>query len=100
LRVNDSYKLWNIPEGKKVVMEYTSMWQPVGKSRSKFKRMTGKIVRSSGKKVVMEYTSMWQPVGKKRSKFKRMTGKIVRSGAFLRISDNWKKVSKTTKEDL
>jgi hypothetical protein len=67
LKVNASHKLWNIPEGKKVVMEYTGAWQPVGKSGSKFRRMTGKIVRS---------------------------------GAFLRISDSWKKVPQTTKEDL
>jgi hypothetical protein len=36
-----------IPEGKRIVMEYTGDWQPVGKSGSKFRRLTGKHVRSS-----------------------------------------------------
>jgi hypothetical protein len=36
-----------ILEEKRIVMEYTGNWQPVGKSGSKFRRLTGKNVRSS-----------------------------------------------------
>jgi hypothetical protein len=60
LNVNDSHKLYSIPDGKQVIMEFTSMWQPVGRSGCKWR---------------------W------------MTGKMVSSGLFVRISDDWKKVS-------
>ena len=46
----------------------------------------------------MEFTSSWQPVGKSREKRRRMTGNLVRSGAFLPISDDWKKVPEDKKE--
>ena len=32
LNVNDSHKLYLIPDEKWVIVEFTSMWQPVGKS--------------------------------------------------------------------
>ena len=48
----------------------------------------------------MEYNGLWQPVGKSGSKFRHMTSKIIRSGAFIRISDDWKKIPKSTKEDV
>jgi hypothetical protein len=67
LQVNDSHKLWEITEGKRVMMEYNGAWQPIRKSGSKFRCITGKIVRS---------------------------------GAFIRISDDWKKIPKNTKEDV
>jgi hypothetical protein len=57
LTVNDSHKLWNIPEGKKVVMEYTGAWQPVGKKGLKLRRMTGKIVRSD---VFLRISDNWK----------------------------------------
>jgi hypothetical protein len=46
LDVSDSYKLYSIPNGKWVIMEFMGMWQPVGKSRGKWRRMIGKMVRS------------------------------------------------------
>ena len=46
LDVSDSRKLYNIPDGKWVIAELTGMAQPVGKSGGKWKRMTGKMVRS------------------------------------------------------
>jgi hypothetical protein len=67
LNVSDSHKLWEIPEGKRVVVEFNGLWQLVGKSGGKWRRMMGKLVRS---------------------------------GAFLRISDDWRKVPKNTKDDF
>ncbi|XP_059436829.1 uncharacterized protein LOC132169901 [Corylus avellana] len=46
LIVSDSHKLWDIPEGKRVVMEYNGAWQPVGQSGKKFRRMTGKACKA------------------------------------------------------
>ena len=45
LNVSDSHKLYSIPNGKRVVVEFNGMWQPVGRSGSKWQRMTGKMVR-------------------------------------------------------
>ena len=45
MKIKDSHT--TIPEGKKMVLEYTGSWQPVGKSGSKFRRATGKTIRSS-----------------------------------------------------
>jgi hypothetical protein len=67
LNVSDSHKLWEIPEGKRVVVEFNGLWQLVGKSGGKWRRMMGKLVRS---------------------------------GAFLRISDDWRKVPENTKDDF
>jgi hypothetical protein len=47
MKVKDSHKLWNIPKGKKIMMEHNGTWQPIGKNRCKFRRLIGKIVRSS-----------------------------------------------------
>jgi hypothetical protein len=47
LNVSDSYKLYSIPDGKRVIVEFTGMVQPVGKSREKWRRMTGKMIKSS-----------------------------------------------------
>jgi hypothetical protein len=55
---------------------------------------------AKGKSVVLEYNGAWQPVGKSELKFRCMTCKIVRNGAFIRISNNWMKVPKNTKEDV
>jgi hypothetical protein len=43
----DLFKQYAIQEGKKIVMEYIGDWQPVGKNRCKFRRLTDKIIRSS-----------------------------------------------------
>jgi hypothetical protein len=32
LNINDSHKLYSIPDGKRVIMEFNGMSQPVGKS--------------------------------------------------------------------
>ena len=64
LEVKDSHKLWKIPEGKRVVVEYNGLWQPIGKNGSKFRCMTGKIlgvVRLSG----------YQMIGKRYQKVRR-----------------------------
>ena len=47
LNVSDSHKLYSIPDGKRVIVEFTGMAQPVGKSEGKWRRMTGKMVKSS-----------------------------------------------------
>jgi hypothetical protein len=46
LNVTDSHKLYSIPDGKRVVVEFNGMSQPVGKSGGKWRRTTGKNVRS------------------------------------------------------
>jgi hypothetical protein len=46
LDVSDSYKLYSIPNRKWVIMEFMGMWQPVRKSRGKWRRMIDKMVRS------------------------------------------------------
>ena len=57
MKINDSHT--TIPKGKKMVMEYIGAWQPVGKSRSKFRRVTGKIIRSSS---FVRITDSWSDV--------------------------------------
>ena len=47
LDVSDSHKLYSIPDGKRVIMEFIGIWQPVGKSGRKWRHMTGMMVRSS-----------------------------------------------------
>jgi hypothetical protein len=47
LDVSDSHKLYSIPDEKWVILEFTGMWQLVGKSGGTWRRMTGKMVRSS-----------------------------------------------------
>jgi hypothetical protein len=44
--VSDSHKLYSIPDGKRIIVEFTGMWQPVGRSGCKWRRMTGNMVRS------------------------------------------------------
>jgi hypothetical protein len=46
LNVSDSYKLYLILDEKRVIVEFIGMWQPVGKRGGKWRRMTGKMVRS------------------------------------------------------
>jgi hypothetical protein len=65
LDVSDSHKLNNIPEGKRVIAQFSSSAQPIGRSGCRWRRTTGKMVRS---------------------------------GSFIRISDDWKKVSQEKKE--
>jgi hypothetical protein len=45
LNVKDPYKLYSIPNGKRVIVEFNGMWQIVGKSGGKWRRMTGKMIR-------------------------------------------------------
>ena len=45
LNVNDSHKLYSIPDGKRVVVEFNGIWQPIERSGSKWRRTTGKMVR-------------------------------------------------------
>jgi hypothetical protein len=45
LNVSDSHKLYSIPDEKRVIVEFNGMWQPIGKSGFKWRRMTGKMVR-------------------------------------------------------
>jgi hypothetical protein len=45
LNVKDPHKLYSIPDGKRVIVEFNGMWQPVGRSGGKWRRMTGKMVR-------------------------------------------------------
>jgi hypothetical protein len=42
----DTHKACEIPAGKRVVMDYNPGWQPVGFSANKFRRQTGKLIRS------------------------------------------------------
>ena len=60
LNVSDSHSLYSIPDGKRAIVEFNGMWQPVGRSGSKWRQITGKMVRR---------------------------------GSFVRISDDWKKVT-------
>jgi hypothetical protein len=46
LDVNDSRKLNNIPEGKRVIAQFTGSAQPVGKSGVRWRRTTEKMIRS------------------------------------------------------
>ena len=67
LDVSDSRKLNNIPEGKRVIVQFTGSAQPIGKSGVRWRRTTRKMIMS---------------------------------GSFVRISDDWKKVSQDKKEIL
>ena len=53
---------------------------------------------SDGKRVIVEFTGSAQPVGRSGCKWRRTIGKMVRNGSFVRISDDWKKVSEEKKE--
>jgi hypothetical protein len=46
MTITDPHKAWEIPTGKRVVMDYNPGWQPVGFSANKFRRQTGKLIRS------------------------------------------------------
>jgi hypothetical protein len=46
LNVKASYKLWDIPDGQRIVCEYNPTSQPVGQSTSKVRWMTSLIIRS------------------------------------------------------
>jgi hypothetical protein len=65
LDVSDSWKLNNIPKGKRVIAQFMGSAQPVGRSGLRWRRTTGKMIRS---------------------------------GSFVRISDDWKKVSQDKKK--
>jgi hypothetical protein len=47
LDVSESCKLYNIPDGKRVIAEFTSIAQPIGKNEGKWRRMTNKMVKGS-----------------------------------------------------
>ena len=51
-----------------------------------------------GKRVIAQFMGLAQPVGKSGVRWRRMTRKMIRSGSFVRISDNWKKVSQDKNE--
>ena len=51
-----------------------------------------------GKRVIVQLTGSAQPIGKSGVRWRRTTGKMIRSGSFIRISDDWKKVSEEQKE--
>jgi len=44
--ITNPHKAWEIPAGKRVVMDYNPGCQPVGFSANKFRRQTGKLIRS------------------------------------------------------
>jgi hypothetical protein len=44
LNVKDPHKLYSIPDGKRVIVKFNGMWQPVGRNEGKWRRMTGKMV--------------------------------------------------------
>jgi hypothetical protein len=46
LTIADLHKNWGIPAGKRVILEYNAASQPVGLSANKFRRQTGKLIRS------------------------------------------------------
>jgi hypothetical protein len=46
LNVSDSQKLYSIPNGKRVIMEFNGMLQPVGKSGGKWRQTTSKMVKN------------------------------------------------------
>jgi hypothetical protein len=37
LNVSDPHKLYSIPDGKRVIVKFNGMWQPVGKSGGKWR---------------------------------------------------------------
>ena len=53
---------------------------------------------SEGKRVIVQFTGSAQPIGKSGVRWRLTTGKMIRSGSFIRISDDWKKVSEEQKE--
>jgi hypothetical protein len=57
MTITDPHKAWEIPAGKRVVMDYKSGWQPVGFSANKFRRQTGKLIRSGN------YVHLWDDWG-------------------------------------
>ena len=46
LNMKATHKLWDIPDGQRIVLEYNPAWQPMGESANKFRGMTGKFIRS------------------------------------------------------
>jgi hypothetical protein len=50
------------------------------------------------KRVIVQFTGSAQPVSKSGVRWRRMTEKMIRSGSFVRILNDWKKVSQDKKE--
>jgi hypothetical protein len=46
LNVKSRLKLWEIPDGQRIVCEYNSACQPIGQCAVKFRRVTGLFIRS------------------------------------------------------
>jgi hypothetical protein len=46
MTITDPHKAWEIPVGKRVVLNYNPGWQPIGFSANKFTRQIGKLIRS------------------------------------------------------
>jgi hypothetical protein len=46
MTITEPHKAWEIPAGKRVVMDYNQGWQPVGFRANKFRRQIGKLIRS------------------------------------------------------
>ena len=59
LDVSDSWKLNNIPEGKWVIAQFTGSAQPVGKSGVRWRRTTGKMIRSG---LFVQISDDWKKV--------------------------------------
>jgi hypothetical protein len=47
MNASDSHKLYSIPDGKRVIVEFIGSLQPIGKSGGKWRHMTGKMARTS-----------------------------------------------------
>jgi hypothetical protein len=47
LNVSDSQKLYSIPNGKRVIMEFNGMLQPMRKSGDKWRQTTSKMVKNN-----------------------------------------------------
>ena len=63
LDVSDSHKLYNIPDGKRVIAEFTGSTQPIGRSRCKWRRTTRKMVKSSS---FVQISDNWKKVSQEK----------------------------------
>ena len=74
LTIKGSHKTWDIPNGQRVVCDHNNASQPVGFSALKFRRMTGKIIRSRN------YVNMGQftegPATYQRDYLRRFNGMV------------------------
>jgi hypothetical protein len=59
LNISDSHKLYSISDEKRVIVEFTGIWQPIRKSGGKWRRMTGKMVKSGS---FVQISNDWKKV--------------------------------------